>query len=97
MWMTETNYSPTPGDTEQMNLARRQEYLGPTLQSYLRTPALYPFQTAMIYELLDEPNLPSGVVQTQVGLFAVKSLGGGKFALDSPKPEYHTVQALFTH
>jgi hypothetical protein len=95
MWMTETNYSPSPGDSDEMDLARRQKYLVPVLQTYLNSPSLYPFQTVMVYELLDEPSLRGGVTQTKVGMFTVKPTAEGKFDLGSPKPEYHSVKGLF--
>jgi hypothetical protein len=98
MWVTETNYSPLPTNSVEANIARKEKYLTSALQTYLNSPAVYPFQTVMVYELLDEPNLQaSGVTQTQMGLYSVTSSAGHKYALGSPKPEYHALRTLFAH
>jgi hypothetical protein len=98
MWVTETNYAPLPANSVQANIVRKQEYLETTLQTYLSSPTVYPFQTVMVYELIDEPNLQSlGVTQTQMGMFSVAPSAGRKYALGSPKPEYQSLQRLFQH
>jgi hypothetical protein len=98
IWMTETNYSPLPTNTVAMNISRKEKYLTAVLQTYLNSPAVYPFQTVMVYELLDEPNLAGGgVTQTQMGMYSVTSPPGRKYALGSPKPEYQVLRSLFAH
>jgi hypothetical protein len=98
MWMTETNYAPLPTNTVAMNISRKEKYLTAVLQTYLNSPTVYPFQTVMVYELLDEPNLQAaGVTQTQMGLYSVTSSAGRKYALGSPKPEYQVLRNLFAH
>jgi hypothetical protein len=98
MWMTETNYAPLPTNTVEMNISRKEQYLTAILQTYLNSPTVYPFQTVMVYELLDEPNLQAGgVTQTQMGLYSVTSPPGRKYALGSPKPEYQVLRNLFAH
>ena len=98
MWVTETNYAPLPTNSVQANVVRKQQYLETTLKTYLSSPTVYPFQTVMVYELIDEPNLESlGVTQTQMGMFSVAPSAGRKYALGSPKPEYQSLQRLFQH
>jgi hypothetical protein len=97
IWMTETNYTPLPTNTVEMNISRKQKYLEAVLQTYLNSPTVYPFQTVMVYELLDEPNLQSDVTQSQMGMFSVTTSSGHKYALGSPKPEYHSMRNLIGH
>jgi hypothetical protein len=98
MWVTETNYAPLPTNSVQANIVRKQKYLETTLQTYLNSPTVYPFQTVMVYELLDEPNLESlGVTQTQMGMYSVAPSASRKYVLGAPKPEYQVLRNLFAH
>jgi hypothetical protein len=97
MWMTETNYTPLATNSVEMNVSRKESYLTSVLRTYVNSPAVYPFQTVMVYELLDEPNLRSGVTQTQMGLFSVSPSTQRKYVLGAPKPEYQVLRSLFTH
>lgn len=95
MWVTETNYSPLPNNSVEANMQRKEQYLPPTLERYLNSPNVYPFEVVMIYELLDEPNVGGGSVQTQVGLVSVTRRADGGYAMGPPKPTYQSVQRLF--
>jgi len=95
VWVTETNYTPLSSNSVQANIAMKENYLVSSLQKYLSSPAAYPFQTIFVYELLDEPNLPSDVTQTQMGAFSVTPSAGGGYALGSAKPEYRSLKGLF--
>jgi hypothetical protein len=94
IWVTETNYTPLPANSPEMNISRKEKYLAAVLQTYLGSPAVYPFQTVMVYELLDEPNFQSDVTQSQMGMFSVAPSAGRKYALGAPKPEYHILRNL---
>ena len=87
IWMTEMNYRPSPLDNEGMD-----NYLSRILQTYASSPRVYPFQTVMIYELLDEPNLNKGPRDSQMGLLEVTRGGDGKFVIEQQKPAYRTLQ-----
>lgn len=96
MWVTETNYTPLPSNSPEMNAARKEKYLSAALQTYMNSPSVYPFQVVMVYELLDEPNLQAGgVTQTQMGMFSVKpGSAKKKYVLGDPKPEYQVLRNL---
>jgi hypothetical protein len=97
MWMTETNYTPLSTDSVEANMAKMKQYLTTVLRTYSNSPAIYPFQMVMIYELLDEPYLhKQGVDESQFGLFSVTQ-SGGKYVLGSPKPEHEELRSLFAH
>jgi len=97
MWVTEINYSPLPNRSEEQNGQQEQQYLVATLQRFLTSPTLYPFEVVFIYELLDEPGTGGGATQTEVGLVSVTPQPSGGFALGSPKSAYEAVQRLFKH
>lgn len=95
MWVTETNYTPQPNVSPESNMDKKEKYLGPTLQRYLNSPAMYPFQVVMIYELLDEPNLGAGAREAQFGLITIKNRADGGFSMGEPKTAVGAVQRLF--
>jgi len=97
IWVTETGHSPLSTNSAETNAAMREKYLVSSLQRYLASPQVYPFQTIMIYELLDEPNLPAPVTETQMGTFSVAPPEAGKYALGPAKAEYQPVRNLFGH
>jgi hypothetical protein len=92
MWVTETNYRPLPTNSVDANNARKQSYLPPTLERYLNSPKLYPFQVVMIYELLDEPYFPGP--EAQYGMFSVTKRPDGGYALGPAKPTFQSVQRI---
>jgi hypothetical protein len=97
MWITETNYTPLSTNSAEQNMAKKEQYLTAVLRTYANSPAIYPFQTVMIYELLDEPYLhKQGVDESQFGLFSVTQ-SGGKYVLGSPKPGHEALRTLFAH
>jgi len=93
MWITETNYRPLASNSVEANISRKQEYLVPTVERYLKSPALYPFQVVMIYELLDEP-YHANVAEQQYGFFSVTHRPDGGYAMGRAKPTYQSVQRL---
>jgi len=93
IWITETNYSPVASKSVEMNTATEGNYLTSSLQRYVNSPAVYPFQTIMIYELLDEPNLPGQ--EAQAGLFSVTPSERGRYALGPAKLDYRSLKSLF--
>src|SRR5581483_8373576 len=95
MWVTETNYTPTPNASPEANMEKKEKYLIPTLQRYLNSHSMYPFDVVMIYELLDEPNVGGGAREQQVGMVTVKTRPDGGFSLGDPKPAYRSVKQLF--
>ncbi len=94
MWVTETNYSPLPNASPEMNVSRKENYLVPTLQRYLSS-SVYPFEAVFIYELLDEPDVGGGAKETQMGFFSVKRRSDGGYSVAGPKPTYKAVQRLY--
>jgi hypothetical protein len=94
MWVTETNYRAQPGKTVEENRSRIDAYLAPTLERYLHSPSVYPFQVVCIYELLDEINF-SADTERQAGLISVQKQPDGRFAAGPPKQSYQAVQRLF--
>jgi len=100
MWMTETNYTPIVSDPG-ANITAEEAYLPTTLQTYLNSPATYPFQNVFVYELLDEPalanpNFPNDHAdQAQMGLYQDTLSSTGHTTVGAPKPAYLSVQKLF--
>lgn len=93
MWVTETSYKPLPGNSVEMNVNRKLDYLPQTLQRYMNSPSVYPFQVVMLYELLDEPHL-TRVTEQQTGLFSVTRRPDGKFVLGAEKPDFRAVKRV---
>ena len=94
LWLTENNYWPLlPSNSVSTNITWEEDYLPPTLQMYLSSPSVYPYQVVMIYELLDEPDVAGGAAHTQMGLYQVTPSNGG-YKLGQPKPVYQSVQHL---
>jgi uncharacterized protein DUF4214 len=95
IWMTETNYTPSSSKPVEENTSIMEKYLATVLQTYSNSPAVYPFQTVMIYELLDEPYLhKQGVDESQFGLFSVTSSAGRKYAVGPAKPASEVARKL---
>jgi len=90
MWITETNFWPARANIEDM-----PTYLTRVLGAYSGSPAVYPFQTVIIYELLDEPYLRGD--ETQQGLVSTVRRPDGGYGAGSVKPAYQAVQRLFKH
>lgn len=95
IWVTETNYTPSSANSAEVNTSRMEKYLTTVLQTYLNSPLVYPFQTVMIYELLDEPYLhKQGVDESQFGLFSVAPSSVRKYAVSSAKPASRVARNL---
>ena len=93
LWITETNYSPVTSKSVEANTATEATYLPSALQKYVNSPRVYPFQTIIIYELLDEPNLPGQ--EAQAGVYSVTPAGQGRYALGAAKVESRSLRNVF--
>jgi hypothetical protein len=95
LWITETNYHPLPGNSDELDLALEAEYLPMIVPVYLGSPSTYPFQVVMVYELLDEPEHQPNPASAEMGLYQV-NVAGGFTTLGSPKDVYLPLRQIIT-
>jgi uncharacterized protein DUF4214 len=93
LWVTETNYWPIVPNSVAFDLESEAEYLPGALQLWRDNPATYALQVALVYELLDQPGLPS--IFGEQGIYETTEVNNHTY-LGAPKPVDEPLKNVIT-